>query len=248
MRLSQSWIVASKDFSTFRQKRYILYSLVVVPILIAILFPAVVVLAGHSRGGQGIPAAELPVLLPSFTFFYLILASIIPTTIASYSLVGEKVEKCLEPLLATPTTDGEILVGKGISAFLPPIVTVIGGSALFMALMDLATRDKLGYLFFPNWNAGIILFVMVPLATLMSVEWNVMISARVSDVRVAQQVGALMAIPFGFIYVAGEINLIPLGDTNNLLIVAAVLAVVDVLLLPLVRATFRREEILTRWK
>jgi ABC-2 type transport system permease protein len=82
----------------------------------------------------------------------------------------------------------------------------------------------------------------------MSVEWNVIISSRVSDVRVAMQVGALVVLPFGGIYVGGELNLIPLGDTSNLLIIAGILFVVDVLLLYVARATFRREEILTRWK
>jgi ABC-type Na+ efflux pump permease subunit len=248
MRLSKSWIIASKDFAIFRKKRNILYSILIVPLLVSILFPAVIVLAGHRSGGTGIPAAQLPVLLPSFAFFYLILAGFIPTSIASYSIVGEKVEKCLEPLLATPTTDGEILLGKGVSAFLPPIAAILRGSAVFMVLMDLVTRGTLGYDFFPNWNAGIVLFLLVPLASIMSVEWNVIISSRVSDVRVAMQLGALLVLPFGGIYVGGELNLIPLGDSNNLLAIAGVLSVVDVLLLYLARATFRREEILTKWK
>src|SRR5213076_1478161 len=123
-----------------------------------------------------------------------------------YSIVGEKVEKSLEPLLATPTTDGEILLGKGISAFLPPIAAIWGGSAVFMVLMDLVTRGTLGYNFFPNWNAGIVLSLVVPPAAIMSVEWNGIISARVSDVRVAMQLGARVALPFGGIYVSGELN------------------------------------------
>ena len=247
MRLSKSWIIASKDFAIFLKKRNILYSILIVPLLVSVLFPAVVAFAGRN-GGRGIPAAQLPVLLPAFAFFYLILAGFIPTSIASYSIVGEKVEKCLEPLLATPTTDGEILLGKGISAFLPPIVVILGGSAVFMVLMDLVTRGTLGYAFFPNWNAGIVLFLMVPLAAIMSVEWNVIISSRVSDVRVAMQLGALVVLPLGGIYVGGELNLIPLGDTSNLLIIGAILLVVDLLLLYVARATFRREEILTKWK
>ena len=247
MRLSKSWIIASKDFAIFRKKRNILYSILIVPLLVSVLFPAVVAFAGRN-GGRGIPAAQLPVLLPAFAFFYLILAGFIPTSIASYSIVGEKVEKCLEPLLATPTTDGEILLGKGISAFLPPIAAILGGSAVFMVLMDLVTRGTLGYAFFPNWNAGIVLFLMVPLAAIMSVEWNVIISSRVSDVRVAMQLGALVVLPLGGIYVGGELNLIPLGDTSNLLVIGAILLVVDLLLLYVARATFRREEILTKWK
>jgi ABC-2 type transport system permease protein len=106
----------------------------------------------------------------------------------------------------------------------------------------------LGYDFFPNWNAGVVLFLMVPLAAILSVEWNVILSARVNDVRVAAQLGALVVLPFSGIYVAGELKLIPLGDTTNLLIIAGVLAMVDLLLLYVARATFRREEILTKWK
>ena len=162
--------------------------------------------------------------------------------------MGEKVEKSLEPLLATPTTDSEILLGKGIAAFLPPIGGILGGAAIFMALMDLVTYGKLGYYYFPNWNAAILFFLMVPLAAIMSVEWNVTISARVSDVRISQQLGALVVIPLAGIYVASELNLIPLGSTTNLLIISGILLAVDLLLLYVARATFQREEILTKWK
>ena len=102
-----------------KKKKNIIYSILVVPLIVSFLFPMVIVFE-DSNGKGGIPASELTILLPAFTFFYLILAGLIPTTIASYSIVGEKVEKSLEPLLATPTTDSEILLGKGISAFLPP--------------------------------------------------------------------------------------------------------------------------------
>jgi ABC-2 type transport system permease protein len=37
-----------------------------------------------------------------FLFLFAVLAVSSPTTIASYSVVGEKVQKTLEPLLATP--------------------------------------------------------------------------------------------------------------------------------------------------
>ncbi len=247
MRLSKSWIIASKDFKTFLRKKNIIYSIFVVPLLVSILFPLVIEYAGR-KGGSGIPAKELTILLPSFTFFYLILAGLIPTTIASYSIVGEKVEKSFERLLATPTTDSEILFGKGISAFVPPLGAILGGATIFMVLMDLVTHDTLGYYFFPNWNAAAVFFVMVPLAVIMSVEWNVFVSARVSDVRIAQQIGILLILPFAGIYVAGELNLIQLGNISDLLVISGVLLAVDVLLLYVAKATFQREEILTKWK
>ncbi len=126
MRLSKSWIIASKDFRVFTKKKNILYSIIVLPLMVSCLLPGVVAYAGHKNGASGISAAELTVLLPSFTFLYLVIAGVIPSTIASYTIVGEKVEKSLERLLATPTTDGEILLGKGIAAFLPPIASILG--------------------------------------------------------------------------------------------------------------------------
>jgi len=248
MRLSKSRIIASKDFKVFMKKKNILYSIVVLPLMISFLLPGVVAYAGHNNGASGISAAELTVLLPSFTFLYLVIAGVIPSTIASYTIVGEKVEKSLERLLATPTTDDEILLGKGIAAFLPPMASILGGATIFMVLMDLATRGRLGYDFFPNWNAAIVLFVMVPFAVIMSVEWNVVVSSRVSDVRAAQQIGALIVLPLGLIYLTGELDLIPLGNTSNLLIIAGVLLALDLILLYVAKATFRREEILTKWK
>lgn len=249
MRLSQAWIVARKDFATFRTKKYIIYSIAVVPMIVSILLPLITWYAiNYRNNGAGLSAAEITVLLPLFAFFYLFLAGVIPVTIASYSLVGEKVEKSLEPLLATPTTDGEILLGKGIAAFLPPVATIVLGAVIFMGLTDAVTIDKLGYYFFPNTNAAILLFLMVPLAALMSTEWNVFVSSRVSDVRVAQQVGILLALPLVGIYVAGQVKLVSLGNTDTLLAISGALFLIDIIFLFVARAAFRREEILTKWK
>jgi len=241
MRLSKSWVIAQKDFKTFRRKKNVLYSLLIAPILFSILL-SVVLMVKH------IPATTLDHLLPAFAFFYVILAGVVPTAIASYTVVGEKVEKTLEPLLAAPVTDGEILLGKGISAFLPSILAIWGGSVLFMVLADVATLNTFGYYYFPNLNTAVTLFLMVPLAVLMSVEWNVVVSGRVTDVRVAQQLGSLIIVPFAAIFFLGEINEFPLNITSNLLIICGILALVDVLLFSITKETFQREEILTKWK
>ncbi|MGD0318300.1 MAG: ABC transporter permease subunit [Nitrososphaerales archaeon] len=242
MRLARSWIIAAKDFKTLRKKKNIIYTLFVIPFLIAVLIPAVIGYVAHKS------PAELVVFLPAFLFYYVILAAYLATPIASYTIVGEKVEKSLEPLLATPTTDSEILLGKGIAAFLPPLAPLWGGSALFMILMDLTTKGKLGYYYFPDPNSALVLLLLVPLALLMSVQVNVIISSRVTDVRAGQQLGGLAIVPFVGLYASGELGLINLGDAGNLLIIAAALLVVDVLLFFVSRATFRREEILTKWK
>jgi len=251
MKLWKSWVIARKDFATFRTKRYVIYSLVVMPLLLSIGLPSLIWLG---IGNAQIPPSQLPAIISglnevfnAFSFFFVILAAFLAISIGAYSIVGEKLEKTLEPLLATPTTDGEILLGKVIAAFLPSVTATYAGAVIFMLLMDAVTSPKLGYVYFPNWTVAVILLITVPLTSILSTEFNVIISARVSDVRAAQQFGTLIVLPLAAIYVATEITFVSLTPAN-LVIISAIILVIDALLFFLSRATFRREEILTKWR
>jgi ABC-type Na+ efflux pump permease subunit len=245
MRLQNAWSVALKDLNIIVKKRSTMLSLIFLPLFISTLFPLVIHFSSAKNGG--IPLNYLPQLLNSFSIWFITEAAILPTSIASYSIVGEKVEKSLEPLLATPLTDSEILLGKSLAAFLPSIISVYASSPIFMGLIDAESYGQLGYLYFPNWDIAIILLVAVPIASILSVEVSVLVSARVSDVRTAQQFSGIMFIPFLIIYLAGEIRVITL-DTTTLLIISAILLSFAVILFFISRSTFQREEILTKWK
>ncbi len=244
MRLSKAWIIAAKDLRIFRRNKNVLRSVILFPLIVSIGLPLVVRFAGHAHGG--IPASSLPTMLNAFSFFFIIVAAYLPTFIASYSLVGEKVEKSLEPLLATPITDGELLLGKTIASFFPPIMAIYIGAAIFMVLNNLLTHQTLGYYYFPNWTMGIILLLVAPLAAILSVEMSVIISARATDVRGAQLLGGLIVLPLAAIYVMSETGLVSL-NTNNLFIISGVILLVDVILFFISTKTFQREEILTKW-
>jgi ABC-2 type transport system permease protein len=244
MRISKAWIVATKDMRVFLRKKYALYSLVIFPLIVGIGLPLVLRFAGARQGGLHGP--QLLNIMNAFSFFFVIGAAILPTTLASYSLVGEKIEKSLEPLLAAPITDSELLLGKSIAAFIPPVGAIYLSSIVFMALADLVTHNTLGYLYFPNWTIGLILLLLAPLSAILSVEWSVIVSARASDVRAAQMQGVFIVLPLAAIYVASEVGAISL-DTKTLLIISAVILIVDVILFFLSTRTFQREEILTKW-
>ncbi len=242
MRLSKAWLVATRDFKVFRRQKNIWYSIIIFPILISVLFPIILEYVGR----RGL-AANLPNLLNSFSFFIVIGAAYIPLGIASYSIVGEKVEKSLEPLLATPLTDGEILLGKAIAALLPTLVAMYAGAAVFMVGIDTVTFGELGYNYFPNWTFGVLLLVLVPVAVIMSVLYSIIVSSRVNDVRSANGYGIFIFLPFLAIYFASEIGIISL-DINGLLIIASILSAIDIALYFVGTAAFQREEILTKWK
>lgn len=245
MDLQNVWTIARKDLKIFRTRRTVLYSTVIFPIVLSVGLPLVIKNVVDKSGA--VPTTVLTGLLDSFAFFFMILAAVLPTAIASYSIVGEKVQKSMEPLLATPVRDSEILLGKMISSILPPLLSIYTGLVVFMVLMDRFTSPVLGYDYFPNWIMGIVALLLVPAALLLSVEVSVILSSRLNDVRGVQQTGGLMVLPFAAIYVGSEVGIITI-DTTNLLYIAGVIIVVDVVLFAVTRATFKREEILTRWR
>jgi ABC-2 type transport system permease protein len=134
-----------------RTKRSIVYTLVALPLVMAIGLSAVVWLV---EVRSAISFVDLFPLFNAFNFWFIIVASALPAGMASYSIVGEKVEKSLEPLLATPATDGEILLGKSLASFLPSIGATYFGATIFMVLIDVITQPQLGYLFCPNLMLG----------------------------------------------------------------------------------------------
>ncbi len=244
MRVSKAWIVAAKDMRILLRKRYAVNSLVIFPLIVSIGLPLVLRFAGAKHGGIG--SAQLQIMLNAFSFFFVIGAGQLPTTLASYSLVGEKIEKSLEPLLATPITDSELLLGKSIAAFIPPVGAIYISAIVFMALQDILTRNTLGYLYFPNWTIGLILLLVVPLSAILSIEWSVIVSSKASDPRAAQIQGLFITLPLAAIYVASEVGAISL-KTETLLIISAVILAADIILFFLSTKTFQREEILTKW-
>jgi ABC-2 type transport system permease protein len=241
MRISKAWIVAAKDMRVFLRKRYAIYSLVLFPLIVSIGLPLVLRLVGAR-----LTSTQLPIRMNAFSFFYLIGAATLPILLASYSLVGEKIEKSLEPLLATPITDSELLLGKSIAAFIPPVGALYISSIVFMGLANLVTHNTLGYLYFPNWTIGLILLLLTPLCAILSIEWSVIVSSRASDPRAAQMQGLFIALPLLAIYVTSEVGAISL-DTKTLLIISAIILAADIILFFLSTKIFQREEILTKW-
>ncbi len=238
------WTITTKDISLFLKKKWILYSALILPLVFSIGLPTIV---WYIINHKDTPIQALFPVFTAFSLFFMVLSAIIPTVIAAYSFVGEKVEKTLEPLLATPTTDDEILLGKSLAAFLPVIIMIFLSAVIFMVLMDIFTFAKVGYLFFPNWSFVVILLLDAPLACIMSIELSVIVSSRMNDVRSAQQLAGIVLVPFLLLYILTEFGVITI-DVNTMLLIAGILALIDIGLFFASRATFQREEILTKWK
>ena len=97
----------------------------------------------------------------------------------------------------------------------------------------------------PRWILAIV--VMVPLITLLSVNLGILISTRVNDVRVAQQIGGLVVVPvvgLGIAQVTGRVVL----DNASFALFALVLIAIDAAVFMFAKLAFQRENILVRWR
>jgi len=186
-------------------------------------------------------------LVSEFMMLFMLVPVAIPVTIAAYSIVGEKTTRSLEPLLATPITTAELLTGKCLAAVIPAIIATYGAFGIFAfgSWIIVANKTLLTALLDTRWLIAI--FLVGPLLAVMAVTFSLMISSRVNDPRVAEQVSMVVIVPVlaGFFgQVAGFFVL----NKQIITIVALVMIVLDAILLYLTTRVFQREQILTRWK
>jgi ABC-2 type transport system permease protein len=185
-------------------------------------------------------------MMSLFVLMFMILPVMVPVTIAAYSIVGEKTTRSLEPLLATPITTLELLTGKMLAAIIPAVVVTWFSYLLFMTgVWFMASTAVFQTLLAPMWLLAIL--VVGPLLAIFAVSIAIMVSSRVNDPRVAEQLSGAVIIPIILLLVGQSVGFLLLSPTL-VLMAAVIVAVLDVGLVYLAIQTFERENILTRWK
>ncbi|MGB8214567.1 MAG: ABC transporter permease subunit [Anaerolineales bacterium] len=186
-------------------------------------------------------------LVSEFMMLFMLVPVVIPVTIAAYSIVGEKTARSLEPLLATPITTAELLVGKCLAAVIPAILATYGAFGIFALGTWIIVADKmiLAALLDIRWLIAII--IVGPLLALLAVLFSLMVSSRVNEPRVAEQISMIIILPVlaGFF---GQVAGLFILNKQIIVVVAVILLGLDVLMVYLATRVFQREQILTRWK
>jgi ABC-2 type transport system permease protein len=257
--------VVVKELKDVGRSRLILTTLIV-PIVLYVVVSLVALSAGHLPGVAGMTRGEMEALerslprgsgVPSVEAFQLLLVDqilvlymlaplFIPLTIASYSIIGEKQLRTLEPLLATPIKTWELLAAKSVAAIVPGILVGWVSYAAFLILAafiasPLVLRHALGAVWLVSFG------VLSPLFALLAVAMAVIASSRTNDPRAAQQLGAIIILPISALLSAQVFGFVRL-DVSHALLLALGATLVDVALLWLAVRLFDRETILTRWR
>ncbi len=249
-------VILRKEFREIIQQRILLYSILLPPLLFVVI-PFILL---HNIGnGSRASALKLPSLQgltlheytqglvgTVFSNVFILLAMIVPSVIAAYSIIGEKNNHSLEPLLATPVRRWQLLAGKILSALLPAVlITWISGGLFIVELAIITDANVVSHVITPGWL--ILFFAGTPLLGLIAVAIMTAISSRVNDTRTAQQLSIWAVIPiFGIILseFSGQFELTTLAAV----IAIAILIPLAILLTWGAAQLFQRETILTRWK
>ena len=166
---------------------------------------------------------------------------------AAFSVVAEKQQRTLEPILATPITDLEFLTGKLLASLMPSIILTWASAILAVVIVDWITWGRYETPLLPDrfWFVGV--FVLAPLMGMASCLAAMRLSAKMTDPQSANQFTGLVIVPAFMI----GIGIFGKVLTISMFAVAIACVVVVLLVLFLLRLNlknFQREEILTRWK
>ena len=168
------------------------------------------------------------------------------TSVAALSIIGEKQEKSLEPLLATPVTTGELLCAKLAASALPAFAVELGAVTLYLILIALTAEPGVA-LALVNRRTAVIVFVLGPLVTLVALQLCLLTSTRARDPRSAHQWSALIVLPVTGIFIA-QVSGLAWLSVPEMLLAGLVLLLIWTALLVLTIRLFDREMILTRWR
>jgi ABC-type transport system involved in multi-copper enzyme maturation permease subunit len=174
--------------------------------------------------------------------FMLAAVSVLPAVVGAYSIVGEREQGTLEPLLSTPIQTEELVLGKALAIFVP----AASWSYLIFGVVDgLVWLVKPAAVSTVALRPSILLtqLVFTPLLACMAIWLTMAISAHTRDVRVAQQLAVLANVPVIIPLVLTGVHVIQL--TAPLAIeLGLVLLVLDIAGWPLLSKTLNREHLI----
>lgn len=231
--------VIRKELRDYRRKRSIVATMCVLPLLFLVQPVVSIFLGAPTTSGA---ALQKSLILP--ILYLLLIPTIMPSTLAAYTVAGEREQGTLEPLLTTPLRQQEFLLGKAASVMIPTLALSYAVFAVFLAAVGLVANSVVASAVFHDGPILLALFIFAPLMAGWGIVVGMAVSVRATEVRVAQQLAALASIPPVVVII-----LLAVGVVNPTFLVAIAFAigllVIDALLLRFVSGMFDRERLVT---
>lgn len=181
--------VVRKEAREFRRNRFVIGTMSVLP-FIFLISPLLTIF----RIPESASSTQVQAAVGVISLLMLMTPVVLPPVIAAYSVVGERDQGTLEPVLTTPIPASELLLGKATAAFLPSVGLAYGIYAVVLIAIRFGAAHVVRTVVFhpPELVAQ---FLFIPLLALWSIWLGIAVSTRTSDVRVAQQLATLAGLP-----------------------------------------------------
>jgi ABC-2 type transport system permease protein len=188
----------------------------------------------------------LVLLLSQVNFFLLLIPTMIAMSVATFSIVDEKLSGSLEALLATPVRTWELLLGKALAGAIPALVmTWLSAGTFLLVAWGLGWGDLIGFVVTAVWF--LTLFLLTPAVAMLSFMLGVGGSSRAKDARSAQTIALLIIFPV-FALIGIQITGIVWFTPLLILVLALAIGIADFVALRAAVRLFRRESIVIQWR
>jgi ABC-2 type transport system permease protein len=205
--------------------------------IIFIIAPMIQLFAANATG------AHLNTHIGLSLIYLLVIPLTVPAVLSAYSVVGEREQGTLEPVLITPIRREEFLIAKALAAFVPGLVISYTIFGIFLAVAALFAHPAITSAIYAGTHV-LVQLLFTPLLAGWAIWVGIAVSARSTDVRVAQQLSVLGSLPPLVILALMSLNVITVSTGLAVGLAAALLAV-DLLAWRVVAAMFDRERLVT---
>jgi ABC-type Na+ efflux pump permease subunit len=239
--ISRIGAVVRKELTEFRRNRFILSTMAVLPLLF-LVSPTTTILASKAAADS----QKLDNQVGLSLMFLMLIPVFLPATIAANSVVGEREQGTLEPVLTTPISREELVIGKAVANLIPAVALAYVVFGVFLAVVGMGANSVIATAVFhsPQLLAEVL---YIPLLAGWAVWVGIAISTKANDTRVAQQLSTLASLPPVAVIALMSFNVIKPTLTTALAF-AAVLLVIDVAAYQGVARLFDPERLITGTK
>jgi len=200
-RLSRRRVIAifRKELRDYRRNRYMLVTMAVIPIIFLVQ-PVASILS--------LPAAAAVPLSRKHELIYMLgIPALVPALVAAASIVTERQQGTLEPILTTPLRREEFVLAKALAPLIPSVAISYLVYALFVVIIELFAHAGIASALFSG-HLVIAQIVFTPLIAAWSIWVGLAISTLSNDVRAAQQLSLLGNLPVVAVVVLISVNVI----------------------------------------
>jgi len=236
--MSFSWTrvgaILHKELRDYRRNRFVIGTMAAVPVLF-ITLPTIQLIAANATG------KNLSVRIGLSLLYMLVIPVTMPSVVCAYSVVGEREQGTLEPVLTTPIRREEFLIAKALAAFVPTLVIAYAVFGIFLAVAALFAHPVIVSAIYAGPHV-LVQLLFTPLLAGWAIWVGIAVSTRSTDVRVAQQLSVLGSIAPLIIVALMSLNVITESIALAIGLATALLAF-DLLAWRVVAGMFDRERL-----